>query len=178
MRQVRQRISLHYQTTGLSQEETRAYLPGACRLLAVPDAKCSRPRRSIPFISILAAFLILNVYCEHAMIQSFTRQRATHSRIDGGRAAKELQFDDVRPIVEPRSESNFFPQHFAPEPVLSESLLEPPPVITETPLAPLSIPAIAVVAPAPVVSEPVMPESAVSRVEAPVAESSPEMDLV
>lgn len=100
MRHIRQHISLRCRTVPLTAEETEQYIEKRLQVAGgtLPDVFAPDAVSTAYFYS-NGIPRVLNILCEHAMIQAFLGKARPVPAHLLDEAAKQLQFDDVRPAI-------------------------------------------------------------------------------
>jgi len=105
LRQLRQRITLRCRTMPLTNEQTRDYIherlriAGADRLQEIFSAKAIA---SVHYFS-MGIPRVINLLCEHALINSFVEQeRIVEAKVIED-VAREFQLDEIEPLAPPAS---------------------------------------------------------------------------
>ena len=103
LRQLRQRITLRCRTTPMSEEQTRDYIQERLRIAgAVPQSAIfsSKAMDAVHMYS-MGIPRVINLLCEHALINSFVDQQPVVEPRVIEDVAREFQLDDVEPIAPP-----------------------------------------------------------------------------
>ena len=104
LRQLRQRITLRYRTTQLSPAETRSYIEERLRIAGANGQPIFSPEaiESIHHYA-LGVPRVINVLCDHALINAFAER---HERVSARlihEVAREFELDLIEPIAPPIS---------------------------------------------------------------------------
>jgi type II secretory pathway predicted ATPase ExeA len=101
LRQLRQRITVRCRTSALSLEETRGYIVERLRI-AGANSETIYSSEAIESIYHHARGIprVINVLCEHALINSFADQQrpVTAAHVDG--VAREFELESIEPIAD------------------------------------------------------------------------------
>jgi len=103
LRQLRQRITLRCRTTPMSEEQTHDYIQERLRIAgAVPQSAIfsSKAMDAVHMYS-MGIPRVINLMCEHALINSFVDQQPVVEPRVIEDVAREFQLDDVEPIAPP-----------------------------------------------------------------------------
>jgi general secretion pathway protein A len=100
LRQIRQRICLRCETKPLTREEAHTYIQKRLNTAGAAGEKVFAPE-AIDAVHFYARGIprVMNLLCEHALIQAYREalRPVTASVVDD--VARQLQFDDVRPVA-------------------------------------------------------------------------------
>ena len=101
LRQLRQRIMLRCKTAALSKEQTQSYIVERLKIAGAPsEAQSSARRQWMRFISIrLGIPRVINLLCEHALVNGFVEQQRPIQPKIIEEVAREFQLDEVEPIA-------------------------------------------------------------------------------
>jgi len=100
LRQLRQRITLRYRTTQLSPAETRSYIEERLRIAGADGQPIFSPE-AIESIHYYACGIprVINVLCDHALINAFAERRKRVSASLIHEVAREFELDLIEPIA-------------------------------------------------------------------------------
>ncbi len=106
LRQLRQRITLRCRTTPMTQEQTHDYIQERLRIAGAepqqPAIFAPKAIESIHYFS-MGIPRVINLLCEHALINSFVdQQRVVEPKVIED-VAREFQLDEVEPLAPPAS---------------------------------------------------------------------------
>src|SRR5437870_1845797 len=104
LRQLRQRITLRYRTTQLSPAETRSYIEERLRIAGANGQPIFSPEaiESIHHYA-LGVPRVINVLCDHALINAFAERQRPVSASLIHEVAREFELDLIEPIAPPFS---------------------------------------------------------------------------
>jgi type II secretory pathway predicted ATPase ExeA len=105
LRQLRQRITLRCRTMPMTNEQTHDYIQERLRIAgaATPSTIFSPKAMDAIHLYSMGIPRVINLLCEHALINSFVDQKQVvePNVIEG--VAREFQLDEVEPIAPPAS---------------------------------------------------------------------------
>lgn len=103
LRQLRQRITLRCRTTPLTKEQTREYVQERLRIAGADPLQeifSAKALESIHYFS-MGIPRVINLLCEHALINSFVeQQKIVESKVIDD-VAREFQLDELEPLAPP-----------------------------------------------------------------------------
>jgi hypothetical protein len=105
LRQLRQRITLRCRTMPMSNEQTHDYIRERLRIAGAP-AQCeifSAKAMDAVHLYSMGIPRVINLLCEHALINSFVDQKQVVDPKVIEDVAREFQLDEVEPIAPPAS---------------------------------------------------------------------------
>jgi type II secretory pathway predicted ATPase ExeA len=113
LRQLRQRITLRCKTVPLSKEQTHDYIQERLRIAGADPQGAIFPPKTIEMIHYFSMGIprVINLLCEHALINSFVDQQKTVEARVIEDVAREFQLDELEPLAPPantRSEAEVF----------------------------------------------------------------------
>jgi general secretion pathway protein A len=113
LRQLRQRITLRCRTTPMSNEQTHDYIQERLRIAgaAAPSTIFSEKAMDVVHLYSMGIPRVINLLCEHALINSFVDQTKVVEPKVIEDVAREFQLDEVEPIAPPpgaRAEADVF----------------------------------------------------------------------
>ncbi len=105
LRQLRQRITLRCKTMPLSKEETHDYVLERLRIAGATAGASIFSPKAMEAIHLYSMGIprVINLLCEHALINSFVDQQKTIEPKVIEDVAREFQLDEVEPIAPPES---------------------------------------------------------------------------
>jgi len=105
LRQLRQRITLRCKTMPLSKEETHDYVLERLRIAGAAAGASIFSAKAMEAIHLYSMGIprVINLLCEHALINSFVDQQKTIEPKVIEDVAREFQLDEVEPIAPPGS---------------------------------------------------------------------------
>ena len=105
LRQLRQRITLRCKTMPLSKEETHDYVLERLRIAGGAAGASIFSAKAMEAIHLYSMGIprVINLLCEHALINSFVDQQKTIEPKVIEDVAREFQLDEVEPIAPPGS---------------------------------------------------------------------------
>src|SRR5256886_12682022 len=105
LRQLRQRITLRCKTMPLSKEETHDYVLERLRIAGAAAGASIFSAKAMEAIHLYSMGIprVINLLCEHALINSFVDQQKTIEPKVIEDVAREFQLDEVEPIAPPAS---------------------------------------------------------------------------
>jgi general secretion pathway protein A len=100
LRQIRQRIALRCRTAPLTLEETRDYIDARLRVAGGSGAAVFHPE-AVQALQLYSRGLprVLNALCEQSLMRAAREKIRTVPGRVVGEAARELQYDEIRPFV-------------------------------------------------------------------------------
>ena len=100
LRQLRQRIMLRCKTSALSKEQTQSYIVERLRIAGAPSEAIFRPA-AVDAIHIYSLGIprVINLLCEHALVNGFVEQQRPIQPKIIEEVAREFQLDEVEPIA-------------------------------------------------------------------------------
>ena len=100
LRQLRQRIMLRCKTAALSKEQTQSYIVERLKIAGAPgDAIFSPAAVDAIHIYSLGIPRVINLLCEHALVNGFVEQQRPIQPKIIEEVAREFQLDEVEPIT-------------------------------------------------------------------------------
>lgn len=113
LRQLRQRITLRCRTMPLTKEQTRDYIHERLRIAGADSLQeifSAKALESVHYFS-MGIPRVINLLCEHALINSFVdQQKIVESKVIDD-VAREFQLDELEPLAPPsnlRQEADVF----------------------------------------------------------------------
>src|SRR5215467_9459430 len=105
LRQLRQRITLRCKTMPMTKEQTRDYVQERLRIAgsATPAAIFSEKAVEAIHLYSMGIPRVINLLCEHSLINSFVDQKQTVEPKVVEDVAREFQLDEVEPVAPPAS---------------------------------------------------------------------------
>ncbi|MGB7285162.1 MAG: AAA family ATPase [Candidatus Acidiferrum sp.] len=106
LRQLRQRITIRCKTGPLTREETHDYIADRLRIAGAPaDGQPIFSAKAIDTIHLysLGVPRVVNLLCEHALINSYVEQQRPIAPNVIEEIAREFQLDQVEPIAPPEA---------------------------------------------------------------------------
>jgi general secretion pathway protein A len=105
LRQLRQRITLRCKTMPMNKEQTSDYVRERLRIAGseAPEAIFSEKALEAVHLYSMGIPRVINLLCEHALINSFVDQKPTVEAKVVEDAAREFQLDEVEPVAPPAS---------------------------------------------------------------------------
>jgi type II secretory pathway predicted ATPase ExeA len=104
LRQLRQRITLRCKTAPLTTEQTASYISERLRIAgATGEAIFSKDAVETIHLYSLGIPRVVNLLCEHALVNSFVEQQKVVSPKVIEDVAREFQLDEVEPVAPPGS---------------------------------------------------------------------------
>jgi len=105
LRQLRQRITLRCKTLPLTKEQTHDYVHERLRIAGADPHVTIFPAKTIETIHYYSMGIprVINLLCEHALINSFVDQQKTVESRVIEEIAREFQLDEVEPLAPPES---------------------------------------------------------------------------
>lgn len=103
MRQIRQRIEVRSQTSALDRHDVHAYIQARLGI-ASPGGAVFAPE-AIDAIHLYSRGIlrVVNLLCEHTMLRASTRKSHLVSRDVVDEVARDLGYDELKPVIGPRS---------------------------------------------------------------------------
>jgi general secretion pathway protein A len=104
LRQLKQRITLRCKTAPLTKEQTHAYIAERLRIAGTTGERIFSPEAmdTVHMYS-LGIPRVVNLLCEHALINTYVEQERVVSPKIVEDIAREFQLDEIEPIPPPRS---------------------------------------------------------------------------
>ena len=101
LRQLRQRITLRCKTMPMSKEQTHDYVRERLRIAGAPAASVIFSEKAMETVHLYSMGIprVINLLCEHALINSFVDQKQTVEPRVIEEVAREFQLDEVEPIA-------------------------------------------------------------------------------
>ena len=100
LRQLRQRITLRCKTAPLTTEQTASYISERLRIAgATGEAIFSKDAVETIHLYSLGIPRVVNLLCEHALVNSFVEQQKVVSPKVIEDVAREFQLDEVEPVA-------------------------------------------------------------------------------
>jgi general secretion pathway protein A len=100
LRQLRQRIMLRCKTAALTKEQTHEYIHERLRIAgASGTAVFSKPAMDVVFLYSLGIPRVVNLLCEHSLVNGFVEQQKPIEAKIVEEVAREFQLDEVQPIA-------------------------------------------------------------------------------
>jgi general secretion pathway protein A len=105
LRQLRQRITLRCKTMPMSREQTHDYVIERLRIAGAAAGASIFSPKAMEAIHLYSMGIprVINLLCEHALINSFVDQQKTIEPKAIEDVAREFQLDEVEPIAPPES---------------------------------------------------------------------------
>jgi type II secretory pathway predicted ATPase ExeA len=105
LRQIKQRVALRCKTSTLTLEETHHYIHARLR---IAGSKGESPVFSADAMNAVHLYSrgiprVINLLCEHALINAYVEQTRLVSAPLVEEAAREFQFDEIKPLIPSRS---------------------------------------------------------------------------
>lgn len=100
LRQLRQRIMLRCKTAALSKEQTQSYIVERLKIAGAPGEAIFSPA-AVDAIHIYSLGIprVINLLCEHALVNGFVEQQRPIQPKIIEEVAREFQLDEVEPIA-------------------------------------------------------------------------------
>jgi general secretion pathway protein A len=100
-RAIRQRISVRCTTVPLSRDEVNEYIGGRLRAAGVATSATAFPSEAVEFLYLYSRGIprVLNLLCEHALMRARAARSQSVSLEIVEEVARQLQFDDDRPVA-------------------------------------------------------------------------------
>jgi len=102
LRQLRQRIILRSKTNPLSKEQTSDYITERLRIAgAAPDQSPIFSAKAVETVHLYSLGIprVINLLCEHSLVNAFAEQRQTIEPEIVEEIAREFQLDEVEPVA-------------------------------------------------------------------------------
>ena len=100
LRQLRQRIMLRCKTAAFTKEQTHAYIAERLRIAGADSQPIfSREAVDVVYLYSLGIPRVINLLCEHAMVNAYAEQRRSILPKTIEEVAHEFQLDEVEPIA-------------------------------------------------------------------------------
>jgi type II secretory pathway predicted ATPase ExeA len=105
LRQLRQRITLRCRTMPMSNEQTHDYIRERLRIAGAPAQSTIFSTKAMDAVHLYSMGIprVINLLCEHALINSFVDQKQVVEPKVIEDVAREFQLDEVEPIAPPAS---------------------------------------------------------------------------
>ena len=105
LRQLRQRITLRCRTMPMSNEQTHDYIRERLRIAGAPAQSTIFSAKAMDAVHLYSMGIprVINLLCEHALINSFVDQKQAVEPKVIEDVAREFQLDEVEPIAPPAS---------------------------------------------------------------------------
>jgi general secretion pathway protein A len=105
LRQLRQRITLRCRTMPMSNEQTHDYIRERLRIAGAPAQSTIFSAKAMDAVHLYSMGIprVINLLCEHALINSFVDQKQVVEPKVIEDVAREFQLDEVEPIAPPPS---------------------------------------------------------------------------
>jgi type II secretory pathway predicted ATPase ExeA len=105
LRQLRQRITLRCRTMPMSNEQTHDYVRERLRIAGAPAQSTIFSAKAMDAVHLYSMGIprVINLLCEHALINSFVDQKQVVEPKVIEDVAREFQLDEVEPIAPPAS---------------------------------------------------------------------------
>jgi ABC-type ATPase with predicted acetyltransferase domain len=105
LRQLRQRITLRCRTMPMTNEQTHDYIQERLRIAGAPPQSPIFSPKAMDAIHLYSMGIprVINLLCEHALINSFVDQKQVAEPKVIEDVAREFQLDEVEPIAPPAS---------------------------------------------------------------------------
>jgi len=105
LRQLRQRITLRCRTMPMSNEQTHDYIRERLRIAGAPAQSTIFSAKAMDTVHLYSMGIprVINLLCEHALINSFVDQKQVVEPKVIEDVAREFQLDEVEPIAPPAS---------------------------------------------------------------------------
>jgi general secretion pathway protein A len=105
LRQLRQRITLRCRTMPMSNEQTHDYIRERLRIAGAPAQSTIFSAKAMDAVHLYSMGIprVINLLCEHALINSFVDQKQVVEPKVIEDVAREFQLDEVEPIAPPGS---------------------------------------------------------------------------
>jgi type II secretory pathway predicted ATPase ExeA len=103
LRQLRQRITLRCKTVPMTKEQTDDYIQERLRIAGADSQGVIFPPKTIEMIHYFSMGIprVINLLCEHALINSFVDQQKTVEAKVVEDVAREFQLDELEPLAPP-----------------------------------------------------------------------------
>ncbi len=105
LRQLRQRITLRCRTMPMSDDQTHDYIQERLRIAGAPAQSSIFSAKAMDAVHLYSMGIprVINLLCEHALINSFVDQKQVVEPKVIEDVAREFQLDEVEPIAPPAS---------------------------------------------------------------------------
>ena len=105
LRQLRQRITLRCRTMPMTKEQTRDYIQERLRIAGADPHQEIFSEKAVDTVHYFSMGIprVINLLCEHALINSFVDQRKIVEPKVVEDVAREFQLDEVEPLAPPAS---------------------------------------------------------------------------
>jgi type II secretory pathway predicted ATPase ExeA len=105
LRQLRQRITLRCKTMPMTNEQTHDYIQERLRIAGADPQAVIFPPKAIEMIHYFSMGIprVINLLCEHALINSFVEQQKIVEPKVIEDVAREFQLDELEPLAPPAS---------------------------------------------------------------------------
>jgi type II secretory pathway predicted ATPase ExeA len=105
LRQLRQRITLRCKTLPMTKEQTHEYIQERLRVAGGDPQAAIFPLKTIEMIHYFSMGIprVINLLCEHALINSFVEQQKVVEPRVIEEVAREFQLDELEPLAPPPS---------------------------------------------------------------------------
>jgi type II secretory pathway predicted ATPase ExeA len=105
LRQLRQRITLRCRTMPMSDDQTHDYIQERLRIAGAPAQSTIFSAKAMDAVHLYSMGIprVINLLCEHALINSFVDQKQVVEPKVIEDVAREFQLDEVEPIAPPVS---------------------------------------------------------------------------
>jgi type II secretory pathway predicted ATPase ExeA len=105
LRQLRQRITLRCRTMPMSDDQTHDYIQERLRIAGAPAQSTIFSAKAMDAVHLYSMGIprVINLLCEHALINSFVDQKQVVEPKVIEDVAREFQLDEVEPIAPPAS---------------------------------------------------------------------------
>jgi len=105
LRQLRQRITLRCKTMPMTKEQTHDYIQERLRIAGADPQAAIFPPKAIEMIHYFSMGIprVINLLCEHALINSFVEQQKIVEPKVIEDVAREFQLDELEPLAPPAS---------------------------------------------------------------------------
>lgn len=105
LRQLRQRITLRCRTMPMTKEQTRDYIQERLRIAGADPQQEIFSEKAVDTVHYFSMGIprVINLLCEHALINSFVEQRKVIEPKVVEDVAREFQLDEVEPLAPPAS---------------------------------------------------------------------------
>jgi general secretion pathway protein A len=105
LRQLRQRITLRCRTMPMTKEQTQDYVQARLHIAGLDDQQAIFSPKAIESVHYFSMGIprVINLLCEHALINSFVEQQSVVEPKVIEDVAREFQLDEVEPLAPPAS---------------------------------------------------------------------------
>ena len=105
LRQIKQRVALRCQTSALTIEETHDYIQARLRIAGAKGQSSIFGPQAMDAVHLYSRGIprVINLLCEHALINAYVEQTHEVSASFVEEAAREFQFDAVKPLIPMRT---------------------------------------------------------------------------